>query len=64
MIKVDIKMPKNCDECPLSYCDDWGKCCIFDYVFKDKNGDYIQIIPDYYNSRHPDCPLVEIKEEK
>jgi len=44
------KMPKNCEECPLNY---------YECALLDKFAEEIMM---YYggNSRHPDCPLIEV----
>ncbi len=51
----DMKMPKNCDRCPLyTYWSD-GE----DYCGITKEG-----VMDFLNGPNPDCPLVEIEKPK
>ena len=46
----NMKTPKNCEECPLNY---------YECALLDKSAEEIMM---YYggNSRHPDCPLIEV----
>lgn len=57
MIKVDVKMPKNCQNCPFTYLDTgddayWGRNttnCVFDHS---------EIV--YSDERPEMCPLREV----
>lgn len=60
MVKIDIPMPKSCEKCPMYYD---GYACSLPYApLPDKDES------DWYNSgkdsieRHPNCPLIEVKE--
>ena len=54
MILIDIEMPHNCEDCPLLYDSLWCKVT-GDCVERNNDGSYA-------NTRLPNCPLKEIKE--
>lgn len=53
MVKIDIDMPKSCEDCPLIY--DMIQCCV---TRSNLYGDA------YGVARMPDCPLMEIEENQ
>ena len=58
MFVVNKKMPKSCANCPLtfiSYDNDYDYFCIF--------FDVKEPIQDYTDSRHPNCPLLQVKKK-
>ena len=55
MIKIDIDMPTSCDVCDFYYKGEYGH----DYCDFPMMG---EIVDDYIASRHPLCPLIEVKE--
>ena len=61
MVQIDMKMPISCDACSFMreqedlMSDDYRRfICGFPYM-----GMYVA---DYIKTRHPDCPLQEIRE--
>ena len=57
MIQLDIKMPTGCDVCP---CNSEGYCSAVYFT----TGKPLSLPIEYYSDtkRHPDCPLIEVKE--
>lgn len=56
MVKIDMKLPKSCYGCLLLstqyiYSECFTNCSVLKYN-----------VEKYDNKRHPNCPLVEIKE--
>ena len=51
MIAINIEMPKNCLDCPISHADK------IDYYICGKTGKNVYL---YTNEIHHDCPLIEI----
>ena len=59
MIGINIKMPKNCKECPFTY-EAYGD----DYYFSAHTRNCVFDHDKIYESdteRYFDCPLVEVK---
>ena len=55
-----MDMPMSCDICPFSKTND--DLMSDDYRFRYCDFPYIgEFVTDYTATRHPDCPLVEIK---
>lgn len=49
-----MKMPSNCDDCPLNY--DSIDCMVADNALREKgSGDFL-----FDHERHPNCPLVPV----
>lgn len=53
----EMKMPKNCNRCPFYYVDDR------DYIFSSCRA-LNRCINPTEDTRHKDCPLIEIKERE
>ena len=54
MVKIDMDMPKNCQECPLTFTDEDG---VEDYcVFSGRR------VSDLEICRLADCPLEEVSD--
>ena len=59
MIKIDIKMPKKCDECFGGSRD--GICLILSGVVSQKKGELYCVKKMAKKGKRNDCPLKEIK---
>jgi hypothetical protein len=55
MIKIDMEMPESCEKCPFQIWDD-------DYALFRCVADDISVDAIKGNDKHPDCPLIEVKE--
>lgn len=49
----DFEMPKSCYDCPI---------CMFDSEDCKMCGLIDEEVPYLYKNRHPNCPLIEVKE--
>lgn len=54
MIAINMEMPKSCDDCPIS---------IYDFEDCEWCGLIDEEVTYLYKNRHPNCPLIEVKEE-
>lgn len=53
MVRIDMDMPKSCMECDYCYKTNIGSVCM--------NGDHYEYVDRYTESRHPGCPLIDVK---
>lgn len=63
MILIDLEMPRSCDECPFRHEND----DIFreDYRYRECSFPFCgMFVTDYTSSRHPQCPLKEVKSDE
>ena len=60
MIKIDMDLPKSCGQCELVTTNGYSpqEPLVCSYL-RDKNVDFYELEQE---GRHPDCPLIEIKE--
>ena len=61
MIKINIEMPKQCDECPCCTCDESGK----DYWCQALSGsEFLYFIDREKMGRDFNCPIIIEREEE
>lgn len=57
MVQIDMEMPHSCMECDYCYKTNVGSVCM--------NGDcHFEYVDRYTKSRHPGCPLIEVRKGK